>query len=355
MTAPDPEDPEDPPGIVRPRVERWLAHAVPDSRGPFAFGLVAAGGSNLTFTLTDADGRRWALRRPPVGRALATAHDVRREWQVLSALHHHDAGVAVPEPVALCEDEAVTGAPFYVMGFAEGTILRTAADAERLDPEVLRSAADSLLTTQIALHAVDAEAVGLGDLGPATGYVERQLERWRRQYDDGRVRRVHLIEEVHQRLARTVPPEADRPGLLHGDYRFDNVVIDGSGQVVAVLDWELCTRGDPVADACWSLQYWADPDDAAAFLPSSPTTAAALPRRAEMVGRYAALSGRPLDHWPWFEVFGWWKMGCIVEGVHARRSKGQGAGARSGPLASIAARADAFLQIAEQKSRALGL
>jgi aminoglycoside phosphotransferase (APT) family kinase protein len=352
MTAPDPEDL---PGMVRPRVERWLADAVPDSRGPYGFGLVVAGGSNLTFTLTDADGHRWALRRPPVGRALATAHDVLREWRVLSALHHHDTGVAVPEPVALCEDEAVTGAPFYVMGFAEGTILRTAADAEGLDPEVLRSAADSLLRTQVALHAVDAEAVGLGDLGPPTGYVERQLERWRRQYDDGRVRRVHLIEEVHQRLSRTVPPEADRPGLLHGDYRFDNVVIDGSGQVVAVLDWELCTRGDPVADACWSLQYWADPDDADAFLPSSPTTVAALPRRAEMVGRYAALSGRPLDHWPWFEVFGWWKMGCIVEGVHARRSKGQGAGARTGSLASIAARADAFLQIAEQKSRALGL
>ena len=250
MTAPDPEAL---PGIARAPVEGWLAEAVPDSRGPYGFSLVAAGGSNLTFLLTDADGRRWALRRPPVGRALATAHDVLREWRVLTALHDHDTGVAVPEPVALCEDDAVTGAPFYVMGFAEGTILRTAEDAERLDPEVLRAAADSLLSTQIALHAVDAEAVGLAELGPPTGYVERQLERWRRQYDDGRVRRVHLIEELHHRLTRTVPPERDRSGLLHGDYRFDNVVFDDSGQVVAVLDWELCTRGDPVADACWSL------------------------------------------------------------------------------------------------------
>lgn len=352
MTAPDPEAL---PGIARAQVEGWLTEALPGSRAPYAFNLVAAGGSNLTFLLTDADGRRWALRRPPVGRALATAHDVLREWRVLTALHDHDTGVVVPKPVALCEDEAVTGAPFYVMGFADGTILRIASDAERLDPGVLRAAAESLLTTQIALHAVDADAVGLADLGPPTGYVERQLERWRRQYDDGRVRRVPLIEELHHRLTRTVPPERGRSGLLHGDYRFDNVVIDDSGQVVAVLDWELCTRGDPVADACWSLQYWADPDDEATFLTSSPTIAAALPRRTEMVGRYAALSGRPLDQWPWFEVFGWWKMACIVEGVHARRSKGQGAGARSGSLESIAARADTFLRVAEQKAQGLGL
>jgi aminoglycoside phosphotransferase (APT) family kinase protein len=350
-----PSDADDLPGIVRPRVERWLAESVPDSGGPYAFRLVAAGGSNLTFELTDADGRRWALRRPPVGRALATAHDVVREWDVLSALHDHDTGVPVPEPVALCEDEAVTGAPFYVMEFAEGTILRTADDAERFDPAVARAAGDSLLEIQIALHAVDPGAVGLGDLGPPTGYVERQLERWRRQYDDGRVRRVHLLEELHHRLSRSVPPAAPKPGLLHGDYRFDNVVIGPDGQVTAVLDWELCTLGDPTADACWSLQYWADPDDEDTFLTSSPTTAAALPRRLEMIGRYAALSGRPLDAWPWFEVFGWWKMGCIVEGVHARRSRGQAAGAPSGPLDSIAARADRCLQLAQEKARALGL
>lgn len=332
----------------------WLAAHVPAGRAPWAFSLVAAGGSNLTFEVTDAAGRRWALRRPPVGRALATAHDVLREWDVLSALHEH-AAVPVPEPVALCEDPEVTGAPFYVMGFAEGTILRTAEDAEALDPDLLRAAGDALIDTQIALHAVDVAAVGLDDLGPPTGYVERQLERWRRQYEDGRVRRVHLIEELHTRLARTVPADGGRTSLLHGDYRFDNVVLADDGSVAAVLDWELCTLGDPVVDACWSLQYWADPTDEVTFLTSSPTLAAALPRRAEVVGRTSARSGRPLDDWPWFEVFGWWKMGCIVEGVHARRSKGQGAGARSGSLASIAERADAFLRHAEHKARALGL
>jgi aminoglycoside phosphotransferase (APT) family kinase protein len=350
MDGPDDELP----GLDVERVGRWLAAAGVGPE-PFSCRLVAAGGSNLTYAVTDGDGGRHALRRPPVGRALKTAHDVLREWRVLSALDDLGGAVPVPEPVALCRDEEVTGSPFYVMAFAEGTILRTVEDAEALDPEVLRAAADSLLATQIALHDVDVEAIGLGDLGPPTGYVERQLERWRRQYDDGRVRRVHLIEELHQRLARTVPTSHGRPGLLHGDYRFDNVVLADDGKVVAVLDWELCTLGDPVADACWSLQYWADPDDDCAFLTSSPTLAAALPRRSEVIGRYAALSGRPLDQWPWFEVFGWWKMGCIVEGVHARRSKGQRAGAASGTLEAIAGRADQFLHVAEQKARALGI
>jgi aminoglycoside phosphotransferase (APT) family kinase protein len=342
------------PGIDPLGVTGWLSDVFGPS-GRYGFDLIAAGGSNLTYEVVDGDGRRFALRRPPVGRALNTAHDVLREWDVLTALHEHPTGVPVPEPLALCEDAEVTGAPFYVMGFADGTILRTAEDAVTLDPEVLRAAGRSLVETQIALHAVDVAAVGLGDLGPPTGYVERQLERWRRQYEDGRVRRVHLIEELHQRLSRTVPAAGTTPRLLHGDYRFDNVVIDDKGTVVAVLDWELCTLGDPVADACWSLQYWADPDDDDAFLTSSPTLAPALPRRSEAIGRYAALSGRPLDDWPWFEVFGWWKMGCIVEGVHARRSKGQVAGAPSGTLDAIAARADRFLHLADQKGRALGL
>ncbi len=343
------------PGIVRPRVERWMASAVPGATPPLDLALIAAGGSNLTFEVTDATGGRWALRRPPVGQGLATAHDVGREWRVLRALHDHDTRVPVPTPIACCDDQAVTGAPFYVMAFAEGTILRTAADAAALDPAVLAVAGDSLLQTQVALHAIDPEAVGLGDLGPTGGYVERQLERWRRQYDDGRVRRLPLLEELHHRLARTVPAAGAGAAVLHGDYRFDNVVLDPEGRVAAVLDWELCTLGDPVADACWSLLYWADPADEDTFLPSSPTLAPGLPSRAEVVGRYAALSGRPLDAFGWFEAFGWWKMACIIEGVHARRTRGQGAGAPSQGVEAIAARADRFLKVADRKAQALGL
>jgi aminoglycoside phosphotransferase (APT) family kinase protein len=344
---------DDLPGIDRQRVGDWLRQAVGGADHDYR--LIAAGGSNLTYEVTDADGRRLALRRPPVGRALHTAHDVLREWDVLAALHEHPSGVPVPQPLALCEDAEVTGAPFYVMAFAEGTILRTQADAEAMDPTVLRTAAASLVDTQIALHTLDPDEVGLGDLGPTTGYVERQLDRWRRQYEDGRVRRVHLVEELHTRLRRTVPSPSGPSGLLHGDYRLDNLVLGADGRVVAVLDWELCTLGDPVVDACWSMQYWADPDDGDTFLTSSPTLAAALPRRDEAIGRYSAVGGRPLDDWPWYEAFGWWKMGCIVEGVHARRSKGQAAGAPSGPLEAIADRADRFLHLADEKARALGI
>jgi aminoglycoside phosphotransferase (APT) family kinase protein len=340
------------PGIVGPRVERWMAGAVPDCTPPVRFSLIAAGGSNLTFEATDAAGRRWALRRPPVGHALATAHDVGREWRVLNAL----AGdLPVPAPVAWCDDEAVTGAPFYVMAFADGTILRTADDAAQLDPTVRRAAAESLLGTLVALHALDPADQGLGDLGPPDGYVERQLHRWRRQYDQGRVRRLPLLEELHVRLSRTVPSSHGGPSLVHGDYRFDNVVLDEHGAVVAVLDWELSTIGDAVADACWSLLYWADPDDADAFLTSPPTVVEGFPRRAEVAGRYAAISGRPLDAFGWFEVFGWWKMACIVEGVYARRRQGQGAGAPTTDIEAIAARTDRFLRVAEQHARTLGI
>ena len=163
-----------------------------------------------------------------------------------------------------------------------------------------------------------------------------------------------MIDAVHDRLAAEVPAQGPA-AIVHGDYRLDNCIASEDGDIRAVLDWELCTLGDPAADACWSLQYWADPGDEDSFLTSSPTLAAALPRRGEVLGRYAALSGRPLDQWPWFEVFGWWKMGCIVEGVHARRSKGQGAGAPTGSLQAIADRADQFLHRADVKARALGL
>jgi len=207
------------PGIVAPRVERWLATAVPGCTPPVTFRLIAAGGSNLTFEVTDAHANRWALRRPPVGRPLATAHDVGREWKVLTALAEHAPGVPVPvpAPLAWCEDGSVTGAPFYVMAFVDGTILRTSHDTEALDLEVRRAAADSLLETQVALHALEPEAVGLGDLGPTTGYVERQLERWLAQYEAGRVRRLHLLEELQRRLARTVPTARGGPSIVHGD------------------------------------------------------------------------------------------------------------------------------------------
>jgi len=338
------------PGIDEAAVTAWLRDHLDGLDGPVHFTLIAAGGSNLTFRVEDDAGHAWALRRPPVAAVLATAHDMDREWRILTGLA--GTAVPVPAPVARCRDVEVTGAPFYVMSFADGTILRTEADGARLDTTAAETAADSLVDVQVVLHALDPEAVGLGDLTKRhTGYVERQLRRWKTQVDRAKVRELPLLDDLHDRLARTVPAEAGPPSLVHGDYRFDNVVLGDDPdtkdmRVAAVLDWELCTIGDAVADACWSLLYWIDPGDPLPFLDSAPTLAPAFPRRADAAARYAARSGRDLDALGWFTVFGYWKMACIVEGVYARRLKGARGGAAQHDPSSIADRVDAFLAYA---------
>ena len=337
-------------GLEEGPVSEWLAdHA--GLEPPIGLSLIAAGGSNLTFEAEDAAGFRVALRRPPVRGQLSSAHDVHREWRILEALH--GGVVPVPRPLAYCADEDVTGAPFYVMAFAEGTILRTAHDADALAPEEARRASDSLVDTLVALHAVDPDEVGLGDLGPREGYVTRQLHRWHEQYERGKVRELPLLGKVHDRLVAAVPPESGRSSLVHGDYRFDNVVLDSAWEVCAVLDWELCTLGDPLADAYWSHMYWADPGDPFTFLPDSPTLGRSFPRRAEVAQRYATVSGRPLDHMDFYEAFGWWKMACVVEGVYTRRLAGGGGGGATRGPETIAARTGALLDLAAEAAARL--
>ena len=340
------------PGLDDDAVTRWLRDHVDLLDGPVSFTLIAAGGSNLTFRVVDQSGHAFALRRPPVTAVLATAHDMDREWRILSGLA--GTAVPVPAPVARCDDADITGAPFYVMAFADGTILRTEADGARLDEAAAATATESLVDVQVALHAIDPDAVGLGDLTKRhTGYVERQLRRWRTQVDRAKVRELPLLDDLHDRLALTVPAESGAPSLVHGDYRFDNVVLGDDHRVAAVLDWELCTIGDAVADACWSLLYWIDPGDPLPFLDSAPTLAPVFPRRAAAAELYATRSGRDLATLGWFTVFGYWKMACIVEGVYARRLQGaQGGGARGGAAqsdpSSIADRVDAFLAYAAE-------
>ncbi len=230
--------------------------------------------------------------------------------------------VAVPACLARCDDASVTGAPFYVMSFVDGRILRTSHDAPALDPTEAEAASDALIATQVALHTLDLDDVGLADLGRHAGYVERQLRRWMRQVERAAARDVSLIGELHGSLVESIPPERARPALAHGDYRFDNVVLADDFTMAAVLDWELCTTGDPIADLAWSLQYWADPDDALTWLTDPPTTASVSPRRTSVVERYAAATGFDLSDLPFYEAFSWWKQACIVEGVYARRLAG---------------------------------
>jgi aminoglycoside phosphotransferase (APT) family kinase protein len=334
---------EDLPGLDRATVTGWLRDHVAGLVPPLAFDLVPAGGSNLTYRVTDDAGARFALRRPPVAAVLATAHDVAREWHILDALAT-EGSVPVPPVLGYCDDPQVTGAPFYVMGFVDGRILRTEADAADLSASAAETATDSLVAVQATFHALDPDAVGLGDLSRhREGYVERQLHRWRAQVEAAKVRELPLLQELHDRLAATVPTASAPPGLVHGDYRFDNTILGADGAVAAVLDWELATIGDPVADFCWSLLYWSDPGDPDPFLVSAPTLAPAFPRREEVACRYVERSGRDLEALPWFTVFGYWKMACIVEGVYTRRRLGGRGGATSDDLASIAARVERLL------------
>ena len=337
-------------GIDRERVSAWLAEHLPGARAPFSFELIAAGGSNLTYRVRDASGRSFALRRPPVAARIATAHDMAREWKIMAALAH--SRVPVPETLAFCADEALNGAPFYLMGFVEGTILRTAAQAAQWDAAAKQRATESLIAVQAALHTLDVDAVGLGDLArQRTGYVERQLARWRKQAEASTTRSVPHLAEVHARLARGIPPERARPALAHGDYRFDNVVMDAQQRVIAVLDWELCTIGDPIADFCWSLMYWAAPGETDTWLQDPPTQAPGFCTRADVCERYARATGFDLSQLAYYEAFSWWKMACLIEGVAARVKAGATGGMRAGSHESVLARADAYFARAEEVSR----
>ena len=239
------------------KVGVWLEANVDGAVGPFTAELIGGGRSNLTFTVTGADGRRLVVRRPPLGHVLATAHDVAREHRIIAALG--PTPVPVPAALGLCTDEAVNGAPFYVMGFVDGEVLDTPEKGRQLEPAVRAAASQHLINVLADLHAVDIDDVGLGDLARRHGYIERQLKRWTTQWANSKTRELPAIDEVAARLAARVPPEHEVV-IAHGDYRFGNCLTDAAtGRIAAVLDWELCTLGDPLADVGYLAVYWTDP------------------------------------------------------------------------------------------------
>jgi aminoglycoside phosphotransferase (APT) family kinase protein len=316
-----------PEGIHQDEVTEWMAAQLPDLRPPLTFSLIAGGRSNLTYRVEDAEGRAWALRRPPLHHVLPTAHDMSREYRLMHSLG--PAGIPVPVTVGLCTDESVNERPFYVMEFVEGHILRSAAEAEAaFDETTRRAVGDNMADTLAALHDVDPDAVGLGDLGRHEGYIERQLKRWRGQYDQMQVEGVdhgQLVERVSDDLARRIPKQ-QRTSVVHGDYRMDNVVLADDGTVRAILDWEICTLGDPLADLGLLMVYWADRTDSMAVLGLSPTTAPGFSTRAEVLERYGSVSDLDISGVGYYTAFGYWKLGCILQGVYARYVAGAGAG-----------------------------
>jgi aminoglycoside phosphotransferase (APT) family kinase protein len=309
---------EAPQGIDGPRVTAWFEAHVP-VEPPLSFELIAGGRSNLTYRVTDAKGGTWVLRRPPLGHVLATAHDMGREHRIMSALAPTD--VPVPPMVGLCADEEVNGAPFYVMDYVDGVVARDLTTGEGLSLEQRARAGQDITDVLARIHAVDPDAVGLGDLGRKEGYIERQLRRWHGQWQQSQTRELPAVDEVHDALAARIPPQGPA-AIVHGDYRMDNCLLGDDGRIAAVLDWELCTLGDPLADVGLLLVYWAQPGDAHPALPDAPTVLDGFPSRAELIESYAAASGRDLDGIDYYVAFGYWKLACILEGVCARYKEG---------------------------------
>ena len=309
-----------PEGIDRDGVEGWFAENVPEAKPPLSFDRISGGRSNLTFGVTDSAGGRWALRRPPLGKRLGSAHDMGREHTAISALQ--ETPVPVPPVVGLCEDESVNGAPFYVMGFVEGPILRSAEDAEPFGEADRRAIGERVVDTLVAIHQVVPDDVGLGALGRKEAYVERQLKRWQGQWEKSKTRELEVVDDVHRRLAASIPEQGPAT-IVHGDYRLDNMILSSSGEVAAVVDWELCTLGDPLADVGLLLVYWSEPGDEFMPLFAPATIAPGFPSREDVKARYAERSGRDLSGVDYFVALGYWKLAIILEGVYARYSGGQ--------------------------------
>ncbi len=313
----------DPPGLDLGRLRAHLdAHRPGMVAGDLTADVVEGGRSNLTYVV--GDGRsRWVVRRPPLGHVLPTAHDMAREFRVISGLR--DTAVPVPEALLLCEEPEVLGANFYVMGFVEGTPYRTADELAALGAERTRAIADALVDTLVDLHAVDPASAGLADFGRPEGFLERQLRRWKKQLDGSRSRDLPGIEELHDRLAASVP-ESGRPAIIHGDYRLDNVLVDGEDRISAVLDWEMSTLGDPLTDLALLVAY-AERDKVSLQFVSNASSAPGYPSTDEVVARYAERSGRDVSQLGWYVSFAFFKLAVILEGIYYRFSKGQTVGA----------------------------
>ncbi|MFF4478965.1 phosphotransferase family protein [Streptomyces melanosporofaciens] len=311
-------------GVDVAALQRYFERHVPECAGPLTVTLLQGGRSNLTYAVTDGV-HQWVVRRPPLGVLTPTAHDMDREYRVVAALG--DTAVPVARAVLSCTDPEVIGAPFCVVDFVAGTVLRDGDEAAALPPDDARRAADALVDALVTLHSVDAAGVGLGDFGRPDGYLERQVRRWRGQWDKVATRSLPGLDELHGRLARSLPASG-APAIVHGDYRLDNVILAPGefGRIAAVLDWEMATLGDPLADLGMLLMYWDRTCEPVLAARHVPTANPGFPSGREVAERYAEKSGRDIDGLPFYQALGCFKLAVIAEGIHARYSAGQTVG-----------------------------
>ena len=318
-----------PPGLDLDAVAAWLGPLVGGLHGPLRAAVIAGGRSNLTYVIAD-DVKDWVLRRPPLAHVLPTAHDMERELRVISALGPTD--IPVPHTVGLCTDTDVLGVKFYVMERVRGHIIRDALPAEYDDtPATRHELSRVLIETLGRLHAIDPAEVGLEGFGKPAGYLERQVNRWWQQWEFSKTRELPEMEELKRRLTAGLP-EQGPPGIVHGDYRLDNVMFapDDPSRICAILDWEMCTQGDPLADLGLLMVYWSDrgdPDDLVAGMAISPITRQeGFFSREEVVRAYDASNDRDLSQLDWYTCLGYYKLAIVAEGIHARYLMGQTVG-----------------------------
>jgi len=305
-------------------VEQWVADNVPELTPPFEWERLEGGHSNLTYRLKDQAGKSAVIRRPPKGELLPKAHDMSREWALISSLGA--TGFPVPAAYGFCESREVTGAWFYVMGHVEGRPLHNAQQTLDWVPEDRRvTLAHSLIDTLADLHVLDPDKIGLGELGKKEGYVARQLKTWHRswmasiepaQFDDVRAHELHQYFVDHM-------PEQGTARVVHGDYGFHNCLINAQPTVAAVVDWELASLGDPLADLGYTLNMFSENQDDIDANPEMSTSLPGFPPRSTLAARYAERTGRDLDKLDYYRGFNYWKRAVILHGVYARYMAGQ--------------------------------
>ena len=302
----------------------WFAEQAPELQGGITVEQFPSGHSNLTYLLR-INGDEYVLRRPPFGaEKIARGHDMSREWTVLSALDGHFD--AIPKPITYCEDTDVIGAPFYVMERVRGVILRGAKpEVSGLDEDTMRGLSEAFVDTLVAIHEIDYESCGLGDVGRPTGYVERQIEGWTKRYRRARTDEIPAMEETAEWLDAKKPSEVG-VSVIHNDFKYDNFVLhpDDLTRVEAVLDWEMATVGDPLMDLGTSLAYWVEPGDPEVLhaLDFGPTARAGNFSRQQLAERYCERSGLELENIVFYYVYGLFKVAVIGQQIYFRYTEG---------------------------------
>lgn len=316
--------PTDTPALDISRLAAFLDSRVPGGlQGPLQARMIAGGRSNPTFDISDGVGS-WVLRRPPFGLILPTAHDMRREYRVLSALAGQ--GYPVPRPLAYCDDLSVAGCAFYVMEKIPGKTLRSPQDSAELSLAQRAALADELAGNLARLHQIDVHAAGLADFGRPQGYLERQLQRWKQQWEASRTRPRSSVDQVLSLLAADIPP-LRYPGIVHGDYKLDNLMLGPDAHILAVLDWEMSTYGDTLADVGILLSFWDEAGQPCNPISAGTSALPGFPSGEALLQRYAAHRGIATPLIDWYVAFADVKIAVILEGIHARHLQGHTTGA----------------------------